>query len=398
MRYDAIVIGAGPAGATTALLLCRAGWSVAVVEKAAFPRRKVCGEFMSATNAPLFAALGLSEAIATRSGPEVRRVGLFVRDATLAAAMPRAAASSSGWGRALGREILDQLLLDRAVAAGAVAWQPWRAIRLSREGEIQVCTIARQGEERELRAPIVVAAHGSWEKGSLPTQTTRAHRPHDLLGFKAHFRNGRLPADLMPLLAFPGGYGGMVNSDSGRLSLTCCIRRDQLEAARAQGGHERAADAVLDHVASSCRGVAAALEGATRDDAWLSAGPLDPGIRPHSADGVFRVGNVAGEAHPIVAEGISMAIQSGWLLAHRLAKGGEDAKAGHGLETVGRLYAADWARHFAPRIRAAAVFARLAMHPAGASLALPILRRVPTLLTFGAALSGKARPMPLSSR
>ena len=51
--FDAIIIGAGPAGATLACLLSQAGWSVAIVEKKNFPRRKVCGEFISATSLPL---------------------------------------------------------------------------------------------------------------------------------------------------------------------------------------------------------------------------------------------------------------------------------------------------------------------------------------------------------
>jgi len=54
MNHDAIVIGGGPAGTTVALLLARAGWSVALVERKSFPRRKVCGEYLSATNLPLF--------------------------------------------------------------------------------------------------------------------------------------------------------------------------------------------------------------------------------------------------------------------------------------------------------------------------------------------------------
>ncbi len=59
--FDALIIGGGPAGATTALLLARAGWSVALLERKCFPRRKVCGEYLSATNLHLFDELGLGE-------------------------------------------------------------------------------------------------------------------------------------------------------------------------------------------------------------------------------------------------------------------------------------------------------------------------------------------------
>src|SRR5437763_17214352 len=83
MRYDAIVIGAGPAGSTAALLLARAGWSIAIVEKSSFPRRKVCGEFISATSMPLLHELGVLDDFLHQAGPEVQRVGLFAKDTTL---------------------------------------------------------------------------------------------------------------------------------------------------------------------------------------------------------------------------------------------------------------------------------------------------------------------------
>jgi flavin-dependent dehydrogenase len=47
--YDAIIVGAGPAGNTAAILLASAGWSVALIEKQPFPRRKVCGACIGAT-------------------------------------------------------------------------------------------------------------------------------------------------------------------------------------------------------------------------------------------------------------------------------------------------------------------------------------------------------------
>src|SRR4030095_3889340 len=58
MDHDFLLLGGGPAGATAAFLLARAGWKVLVVEKAKFPRRKVCGEFISAGTLSLFDKLG----------------------------------------------------------------------------------------------------------------------------------------------------------------------------------------------------------------------------------------------------------------------------------------------------------------------------------------------------
>src|SRR5690348_2942927 len=101
--HDAVVIGGGPAGSTTALLLAQHGWQVAVVEKSAFPRKKVCGEFLSATNAPLLDRLGVGAVWRADAGPEIRRVGFFCGNAVADVPMP--AASSRAFGRALGRDV-----------------------------------------------------------------------------------------------------------------------------------------------------------------------------------------------------------------------------------------------------------------------------------------------------
>jgi flavin-dependent dehydrogenase len=246
------------------------------------------------------------------------------------------------------------------------------------------------GQSTSVRARTLIAAHGSWNAGSLPTQPPRRPaRKSDLLGFKAHFRQSGLPQGLMPLLCFPDGYGGMVHCDAGRTTLSCCIRRDRLQGL-ARADHRPAGEAVLEYLLDTTPVLNDIVSDRDREGPWLSAGPIRPGIRRRYRDGVFLLGNAAGEAHPAVAEGISMAMQSAWLLAGLIASQREAIHDPRASEHLGRAYASAWRRSFAPRIRSAAAVAHWAMRPKAVQVTLPLLRGCPPLLTWGARLSGKA--------
>ena len=254
---------------------------------------------------------------------------------------------------------------------------------------------AQDGAEiLSLNAPILIDAHGSWEALPLKDAPGRpVHKASDLLGFKANFRGAKLKHDLLPVLSFEGGYGGMVVSGAGLITVAGCVRRDRFETLRHTRPGLSAGDTFDAMLRRECAGVGEALRSAAREGPWMAAGPLDPGIRVRGDDSIFRIGNAAGEAHPILGEGMSMALQSAWLLCEQLLKPGPrpallDA-AWQGQ--MAHAYATQWRRHFQTRVRLASVFAHAAMRPALAAPLLGLARAWPALLTLGAIQGGKTR-------
>src|SRR5450631_4511154 len=115
---DALVVGAGPAGAAAAILLADAGWRVVLVEQHDYPRQKVCGECISAGNLDLIDELGVGPAFRRLAGAELRQVGWMSTSATIVAEFPVSTAAGFRFGRALGRDQFDSLLLERARSLG----------------------------------------------------------------------------------------------------------------------------------------------------------------------------------------------------------------------------------------------------------------------------------------
>jgi 2-polyprenyl-6-methoxyphenol hydroxylase-like FAD-dependent oxidoreductase len=375
-------------------LLTQAGWRVALVEKHSFPRRKVCGECLAASNLPLLETLGVGAAFAALAGPELRQVALMRGTDSVLAQLPPAGYGIFRWGRALGRETLDALLLEQARLNGVQVMQPWSLQSFEGGPGKWHCEVRAVDTKAllTLRAPVAIDAHGSWEP--LPyDRTQQVCSVSDLLAFKANFSGASLPTGLLPVLSFEGGYGGMVMADQGLLTLACCVRRDRLTALRRASPGSSAGEVVEALLKRECAGVQAALLSATRIGVWLAAGPLVPGIRLRPDDPVFRIGNAAAEAHPIIGEGMSMAFQSAWLLCtHLIGTGTHPTLIDvRWQRAVGQGYAKDWHRQFARRLRLASAFAHLAMRPAFASPLMALVRAWPGLLPLGAKLGGKTR-------
>jgi flavin-dependent dehydrogenase len=402
---DVLVIGAGPAGASAAIRLARAGWQVAILEQSPYPRQKVCGECLGPASLRHFHELGIADRLRDLASPEIRHVAWMTRTRTAIADMPPCPSGPYHYGRAIGRDLLDATLLERARELGVRVIQPAQARRLRGAAGEFVCEYRSRAAaggrqlpatDERISVPIVVDAHGSWERGpvaegrAVHDTDRRPARRTDLLGFKATFWGAALPSGLLPVLSLPGGYGGMVVSDRGRTTVACCIRRDVLHEWRLRVPGNSAGAAVEAFLHSSCRGLTAALAGARLDGSWQSIGPLRPGFHPQSTPGVFSVGNAAAEAHPLIGEGICMALESAALFASLF--GGRPTYFDERLtRSTHEAYIRAVHARFARRVRLAQVYSCLAMRQRIPTAVAALIQLWPRTLTLAAQVAGKAR-------
>jgi len=153
---DVLVVGAGPAGSLAALALARAGVRVRLIDRAKFPRDKLCGDTLNPGSLALLDSVGL--------GNRIRALGIPVRGMTVTG--PNGSRVDADYpadvaGVALTRRLFDQTLLDAAIAAGAEFDEGITVLRpiASSPERVSGATV-RGGGERDLHATVVIAADG----------------------------------------------------------------------------------------------------------------------------------------------------------------------------------------------------------------------------------------------
>ena len=159
MPDDVLIVGAGPAGAVAAIVLARAGARVRLLERAAFPRDKLCGDTINPGTLGLLRRLGLAAAVEQRGLPID---GMIVTGEGGIAVEGRYPVDQRGL--AISRRDFDAGLLEQATAAG-VAFE-CVAVREAIVDGPDIAPIVRgvvvdgSGGRRQLRAGAVIAADG----------------------------------------------------------------------------------------------------------------------------------------------------------------------------------------------------------------------------------------------
>jgi menaquinone-9 beta-reductase len=333
---DVIVVGAGPSGATTAYHLAQAGLDVLLIEKARFPRDKVCGDGLTPRAVKALVAMGVD--VGPGSG-WLRNKGLRVIGAGMRLEMPWPELDSyPGYGLVRPRAALDETLARRAQAAGArllegvtvtgpVLDDSGKIVGVTARAEAEDADAAAHDSERKVdsrltfRSRIVVAADGNSSRLSVAMGLRRRDDRPLGVAVRTYYTSPRHDDDYLEswLDLWDGdrllpGYGWIFGMGDG----TSNVGLGLLNTSAAFGNTDYRV--LLKRWLRSMPEEWGYVEENRTEPVRGAALPMGFNRTPHYHRGLLLAGDAAGMVNPFNGEGIAYAMESGEILARTIAQ------------------------------------------------------------------------------
>lgn len=375
-----VVVGAGPAGAATAILLALAGHRVVLLDRAHFPRDKVCGEYLSPEGSRILDRLGVLKAVEDTGARPLRGMRITAPDGTrLTGDYPRAGRWRGYRDHALAvpRRAFDAALVERARGLPVTVREGFRVTDLLCDGDrvTGVEGIAERGAApARITARLVVGADGRTSVVARRLGLVRPHRWLRRLAFMTLAEGVVHDPERGEIFLAPPGYSivnpvGSGEADRVNLSLVVPLA----EGARHKGdlaGYFDRAVAAFPHLRER-------LTAARRVAPVHALGPLAYRVAAPRHGGVLLVGDALGFLDPFTGEGIYAALRSAELAAEvadaALRRGDVSA---HALAPARRR----WVETFRDKARVSVLLQHLVVRPRLASAVARRLARQPAAL------------------
>lgn len=348
-RWDVVVIGAGPAGAAAAIAAARAGAGTLLIDKAPFPREKVCGCCLSGAALSTLAGMGL--------GDLPGRCGARSLGAIRLRAFGRVAEMAMPDGAAVSRSVLDAALVGAAIEAGAAFLPGTGAEAGDLEADHRHVHLRRESGGAGIEAAMVIDA-GGLRSGIVEREVEDGQRNDSALeragdrdassgrrarrarlginwrgncgarcpmGVSARLDAAAVGRGVIDMAVGRGGYVGMVRLEDDSVDVAGAIDPRFI---RRCGDVGAAVGAIVEEAGGS-------LPSAVDKARWHGTGLLTWRPRRVAAPRLLAVGDAGGYVEPFTGEGIGWALRTGWAAGQLAAEQARaDRPAGHAGSVV----------------------------------------------------------------
>jgi len=345
--WDVIVVGAGPAGSTTSLLLARAGASVLLLDRARFPRDKACSEYLSPATTPILERLGAGVLAAIEGAAHAKLYGMKVV-APSGVVMCGRFASDHGhmpprpYSFALSRAIFDTILLRAAVREGAAVHEGTTVEDLVWDGRAVAGVAARSGngKRKTWNARVVIGADGLRSVVARRLGLIRTAPPRRI-AFTTHVANVAGVDGVGELHVGERGYVGLGPIGGGVTTVALVVPRAAVR--RRRQDFRAGFFAELERYP----GLAGRFERRCLVRDVLATGPFGQWARQPAVDGALLVGDAADFFDPFTGQGIYAALRGAELAADCLIPGLTPGARAPMSATMLEPYVRARRRHFA---------------------------------------------------
>ncbi len=342
-NYDVIIVGAGPGGCCAAFHCAKNGMKVLILDKAIFPRDKICGDGISHTSMECLQTMGMLDILEKNNGYKIREIKVTSSDNNFVKGEPTKKVGMREYAMVMPRQDLDNLLVEKIKTIHNITFmEEINVIDLIDDGHITQITAKKSNQQiLKFKTSYVIGADGAMSVIARKIGINMRKYTHGNFAMRAYFNHVSDMSDCIELFCYKDqlpGYAWIFPTGMSTANIGVIIPRKKYNS------DKLLLKSLFNNIITNSPIAKKRLGNAVQIPGTLKGWPLPvyPYTIKRSKNNTVLIGDAAGFTDPLTGEGIYYAMKSGEFAAEAITKVQTSSKA----KTVSSFYEKIWKKAF----------------------------------------------------